>query len=106
MDKIKASELLKSLIKNTRTTFDFEGHRQATAILNAFGGALTYDQKDIVEAIAGNNDFLRISLAESVILTLADFDLIEMDINILDYETIKPIILEATEDSINNQSAL
>ena len=102
MDKIKASELFKSLIKNTKTAFDFEGHRQATAILNAFGGALTCDQKDIVEAIAGNNDFLRISLAECIILTLADFDLIEMDINVLDFETIKPMILEATENSINS----
>lgn len=97
MDKIKASELFKSLIKNTESAFINESDVYNKEIQELFSGEYTPEQEKILKAIDFQNEFMRLSLVKAIVNTLCDYDLVES--NIKDDIQLNEIALEAVKEA-------
>lgn len=94
MDKIKASELFKILVKDSQSSFASEDKRITMHIQKYYNNTT----KDIFDMIGKNNEYIRFSLIKTMVLSLCDIGIVEKDIDILDNTVTNVLVDEALNE--------
>lgn len=100
MESKKASELYKILVQSSQKAMISED----TNLFHAIGQIFEKDEvnKDFIEIIRINNEYLRASFAKTTIITLIELGIIDGDVDILDTMVSNHLLLDAVGKNSNN----
>lgn len=104
MEKIKASELFKSLIKNSQLAFISEDENYTKSMQKILGEKLSPEQIQLIDLIHVNNEFMRISLAKAVITTLNEYGFVNIDIDLSGITDTNPIVKQSTKEAVEKSA--
>lgn len=95
-NKIKASELFIKLILNSQYSMASEDDQVINRMLENHKKIDSYTKK-ILSDITINNEYMRISMLKTTVLTLIELGIIENDVNLLDIKESNKLVSQAME---------
>lgn len=95
-DKIKASELFVKLVVNSQRSMESEDQQLIKRIAENHG-TLESDTEKIVKDINMSNEYMRISIIKTTIITLIELGIVEEDIDILNFNNSNKLVSKAMD---------
>lgn len=95
-DKIKASELFVKLVVNSQRSMQSEEQQLIKRIAENHGTVEGNIEK-ILKDISMNNEYMRISIVKTTVITLIELGIVEEDIDILNPDNSNQLISKAMD---------
>ena len=95
-DKIKASELFVKLVVNSQRSMESEEQQLIKRIAENHG-SIEGDVEKIINDISMSNEYMRISIIKTTVITLIELGMVEKDINILNSDISNQLISKAMD---------
>ena len=95
-DKIKASELFVKLVVNSQHSMKSEDQQLIKRIAENHG-SIEVNIENIINDISMSNEYMRISIIKTTVITLIELGIVEKDIDILNSDISNPLISKAMD---------
>lgn len=95
-DKIKASELFVKLVVNSQHSMKSEDQQLIKRIAENHG-SIEVNIEKIINDISMSNEYMRISIIKTTVITLIELGIVEKDIDILNSDISNPLISKAMD---------
>lgn len=95
-DKIKASELFVKLIVNSQHSMKSEDQKLIKRIAENHE-SIEGDTEKIIKDISMSNEYMRISIIKTTVITLIELGIVEKDVDILDTDISNHLISKAMD---------
>ena len=96
IDKIKASDLFVKLVVNSQRSMESEEQQLIKRIAENHG-SIEGDVEKIINDISMSNEYMRISIIKTTVITLIELGMVEKDINILNSDISNQLISKAMD---------
>lgn len=103
MEKIKTSELFEKMVIATQKAFISEDNNIINIISNHLGNKTeNFDLKDIITIINANNEFCRASYIKAVCDVLAEYGIVEKDVDLNNIDISNKLLQSAIHKAVTD----